>query len=260
MMAAPLGAIRRWVDTVLNAEFLWVHGTPPRLPAHHHPAPQVGLVRSGRALFEIGGRRIDVRAPALVVVGSRVPHRVVQSHTAPHEYVQAELRGGAGAELRTSWTGRVVSDLEAVGAFEALVAASYGEGAADHRLQRLARLVEVLAVEAPLPTPLDPVLRRAIMHLERNPNRSVDLDELARVACVSRATLVRRFRAQLGTSPGDYHLSIRVEAACQAVDAGMDIASAALRGGFCDQSHLARRARPLLAMPPGDWQRRRRVD
>src|SRR5262249_46039950 len=65
----------------------------------------------------------------------------------------------------------------------------------------------------PVPVELPRHLRRARHHLDRNHRRPLDLDEVARVAGVSKYHLVRCFEATYGETPIRYLTRRRIERA-----------------------------------------------
>ena len=252
----------RWRDDTLDAELLRASGTVPPLPMHHHPTWQLGMVQSGQMAFVVRGRQTSVMSPGLALVPPRVPHRVLGIAGTEATYVQAELPEALDMGTWSAQRLTHITDPQAIGAFEAMVEASHSERSAHARRGRLAELVALLqrlahrAVEQPAH---DVVVERVVQHLEATTTRSVAIAELVQISGLSRASLLRRFRHTIGTTPRLYHLSVRVRAACDAIDAGRSLAAAASSAGFYDQSHLTRQTREVLAMGPARWRARRRV-
>ena len=82
----------------------------------------------------------------------------------------------------------------------------------------------------------------------------VTLDELASVAGVHPASVVRAFRAHLGSSPGDYVRRLRIEHACRALTSTRrPIAQIALDAGFFDQSHFTAAFRRYVGVTPAAY-------
>ena len=92
---------------------------------------------------------------------------------------------------------------------------------------------------------------RARDYLDANFAREVSLDELAGVARLNRAHLVRAFRKEIGTTPHAYLLDRRFRAARRMLAAGESAAEVALACGFCDQSHLNRVFKARMGVTPG---------
>jgi AraC family transcriptional regulator len=97
---------------------------------------------------------------------------------------------------------------------------------------------------------------RVRSYIDDNLGEAISLEELARVAGVSRFHFARQFRACTGESPMGYLLRTRVERAKTLLRASharvVDI-SAEL--GFADQSHFTRTFRRMVGMPPSAYAR-----
>lgn len=52
------------------------------LPLHHHPHEQTGYLVSGRLLFEIDGKEIEMKVGDSWTIGGDVPHKVTVLQTA----------------------------------------------------------------------------------------------------------------------------------------------------------------------------------
>jgi AraC-like DNA-binding protein len=82
---------------------------------------------------------------------------------------------------------------------------------------------------------------------------NVRLDELARVAELSRFHLIRLFRRRYGVTPFAYLRNLRVERARDALRSGAALAEIAANLGFADQSHLGRAFRQVMGSTPGQY-------
>lgn len=99
-------------------------------------------------------------------------------------------------------------------------------------------------------TRLHPAVRRACEYLERHTGPRVPLDELAKAAFMSKYHLVRRFKAALGVTPGQYQVLIRLARARTFLAEGRPVARVAYETGFADQSHLTRAFRQTYGVTP----------
>jgi AraC-like DNA-binding protein len=81
------------------------------------------------------------------------------------------------------------------------------------------------------------------------------LDELARVADLSRFHLIRLFRQRYGVTPFAYQRILRVERARAALRHGESLADTASALGFADQSHLGRAFRQVMGATPGQYRK-----
>ncbi len=93
-------------------------------------------------------------------------------------------------------------------------------------------------------------------HLHDRLFERVTLDELADVAGVHRAHLVRAFRARYGVSVGVYVRRERIHWAARALrGTEAPIAEIALHAGFADQSHFTRTFVKHMGVSPGLYRR-----
>ena len=114
-------------------------------------------------------------------------------------------------------------------------------------------------LEARPPARLDPAaLARVQSHVEANLTGDLAIERLADLAGLGRFEFIRRFRDAAGTTPRQYVLRRRVEAARLAILAGEKIVDAASLAGFASQSHLHGHCRRLLGVTPGELAREAR--
>jgi AraC-like DNA-binding protein len=98
------------------------------------------------------------------------------------------------------------------------------------------------------------MVRRALRILQDSA-RNHSLGDLARgVGNVSPEHLIRRFAAEIGVTPHQYLLQLRVREARRLLHRGIAPKVAAERVGFTDQSHLHRHFRRIVGVTPGDYQ------
>jgi AraC-like DNA-binding protein len=94
-------------------------------------------------------------------------------------------------------------------------------------------------------------LHETISFMEKNFRRRLTLDELARRAGMSRSQFVRVFRVRCGTSPVDYLIDLRLDAAQRMMLASAkSIGEIALACGFPDSNYFSRQFRQKLGVSP----------
>lgn len=99
---------------------------------------------------------------------------------------------------------------------------------------------------------------RAVAFLRQNIHRIITIDELAGGIQVSTRTLNRKINQELGISPYELILRIRVQAAAESLLKSADsITSIALAHGFCDQSHFTQHFRKRMGMTPRQFRNAR---
>jgi AraC family transcriptional regulator len=93
-------------------------------------------------------------------------------------------------------------------------------------------------------------------YMEHHLGEAISLEDLARVAGVSRFHFARQFRARTGESPMGYLLRTRVERAkTLLLDSRARVVDVSAELGFADQSHFTRTFRRLVGMPPSVYVR-----
>lgn len=96
-------------------------------------------------------------------------------------------------------------------------------------------------------------LLRARDFIHASWSRPVALDDLCRVARLSRYHLARAFAAEFGLPPHAYQMQLRVHSAKQLLAADDSLADVAAATGFCDQSHFTRHFRRLVGVTPSRY-------
>jgi len=91
-------------------------------------------------------------------------------------------------------------------------------------------------------------------YIEHNLGEAISLEDLARVAGISRFHFARQFRAGTGESPMGYLVRTRVERAKALLcDSQTRVADISAELGFADQSHFTRTFRRLVGVPPSAY-------
>lgn len=80
---------------------------------------------------------------------------------------------------------------------------------------------------------------RTMEYMQENLGEKIALDDLARLANMSRSTYIRHFKNICNCSPNDYLIEVKIAKACELLRSGdMSIADVAQTCGFFDSSHL----------------------
>ncbi|MGF1509223.1 MAG: helix-turn-helix domain-containing protein [Myxococcota bacterium] len=101
--------------------------------------------------------------------------------------------------------------------------------------------------------PKHPAVAKAVAFLRENINRTISLDELAKVCRVSKFHLCRIFHRTVGVTPRTFHRHIRLEASRDLLRRGRPSALVAYDLSFSDQSHFIRSFRKQFGTTPGDY-------
>lgn len=92
-------------------------------------------------------------------------------------------------------------------------------------------------------------------YLHANFHENVTIQALVDVSGLSRAHLVRAFVKHFGVPPHLYLNAVRIQRAKATLLAGTPLGEVAHACGFADQSHLTRRFKGAVGIPPGNWLR-----
>lgn len=84
---------------------------------------------------------------------------------------------------------------------------------------------------------------------------NISLNELAQIASLSPYYLTRVFTKQLGVSPHEYQLQIRLKKATDLLFLGKTPAEVAFETGFCDQSHFYKAFKKKYGITPSQYER-----
>jgi AraC-like DNA-binding protein len=94
-------------------------------------------------------------------------------------------------------------------------------------------------------------IKRARDYLEAHHAEPVRLDDLARIARLSRFHLLRQFNRDVGLPPHAYLLQLRIGRAKDLLSRGVPAGQVAHDVGFADQSHMHRYFKRFVGVTPG---------
>lgn len=98
--------------------------------------------------------------------------------------------------------------------------------------------------------------KRVIEYIESNIESKLGIDQLARLAAVSRGHFSRAFKQRVGLTPMSYVAMRRVECTKAMVTSSREsLTEIAVACGFNDQPHLTRWFRRVVGITPGQYRR-----
>lgn len=97
----------------------------------------------------------------------------------------------------------------------------------------------------------DSAIEKVKNYLHAHFQHDVTLEELAKVAGLNRAYLIRSFKKTVGLPPHAYQTQLRLSEAKKQLARNIPIAQVALNTGFADQSHFSRVFKQTYGITPG---------
>jgi AraC-like DNA-binding protein len=261
---------------VPGVELVWAARVTRSFPRHAHSGQLLGLVDQGGRRFTLRKGDAELAAGALFGLGPDVAHACEPLDRRPHSYrairfdarsllalgletpvllpgvpQRLSLTGNAlrlsfcafferASELAQAWT--AAHDLDLAGDLRARLAALLDRAG---RLAALSR--SPLQDEAPAP---HAVVVRAQEYILRRFDQVFTLDELGLACGCSPFHLHRLFVREVGLTPLESQLKLRIRKVRSLLEAGETLAQASLSAGFFDQSHCSRHFKRLVGVSP----------
>ena len=97
------------------------------------------------------------------------------------------------------------------------------------------------------------VTARVLDRIHDEPDKPPSLDDVAKLMGMHRTGALRRFRREVGATPHEYAMQLRVRIARRALASGSTPVEVAYNLGFADQSHLTRAFSRQFGLPPGRY-------
>lgn len=229
------------------------------------------LVREGTVEFvHDDGSLVKVDQPALVFYPRGSSHllRVADGQSASLLCADILFEEGTANPLARVLPECVHLPLSAVPGLGATVELLFGEAArqAPGSALILDRLCDILLVQClrhafdngRLPGGLlagvaDRQLAPALAAMHDRPHEPWTLQELARLACMSRAAFAAHFRSVLGVPPGEYLGRVRIALASRLLRQGLPVKLVSTRAGFTSPSSFTRAFAAQMGGSPRAW-------
>lgn len=94
----------------------------------------------------------------------------------------------------------------------------------------------------------------ALSYLASHYQLPIDIDALAKQACMSRSRFFVEFKKQLGCSPSEYQQQMRLRNAAERIGQGHNITETSYQMGYADPSHFSRRFTQFYGISPRQYQ------
>ncbi|GAA0822352.1 AraC family transcriptional regulator [Colwellia sp. D2M02] len=99
-------------------------------------------------------------------------------------------------------------------------------------------------------------LTAALNFIHHQLSQPINVDELARIACMSRTKFFSQFKQHLGCSPLVYQQQIRLKKAAESLAQGQQITQTCFALGFVNSSHFSRCFKALYGISPREYKSR----
>ena len=253
-------------DSGLEIEACLFEGLTRPFPNHFHEYYVIGLVERGERRLLCQNREYLLRPGDLLLLGPGDSHACVQ-RGGRLDYRALHIPQKVMLDLAEEITGRrelpgfspkVVADREAACCLERVHRLVMEGGGGLDREEGFLLLLSLLLGRygrpfgEKLPDCREEV-ERVRAFLEEHWEERVSLDQLARLAGLSKPALLRAFAREKGITPYRCLENIRVAKAQRLLEEGTPPAEAALRAGFSDQSHFTNRFSRFIGLSPGAY-------
>lgn len=270
MPLAKVESARFWRDSrfrdmeCLSANFL-THEYAP----HAHDTFSIGAIESGSQIATLRGRREETGPGDLYLIDPGVVHdgapggegyryRMIYPDTKLFIDILEDVTGKAFNAM-PSFSGALPRDPQLATAFHAAHRTlESGAGALESDESMFSVLAAIFArygstIVVPVDTKERSAVVRARDYLVENFDRDVNLEELAGVAGLSRAHLIRAFRREYHITPHAFLTDRRVQVARRLLREGRMPADVAVECGFADQAHFTRHFKSRTGVTPGQF-------
>ncbi|MCP4987154.1 MAG: AraC family transcriptional regulator [Colwellia sp.] len=96
-------------------------------------------------------------------------------------------------------------------------------------------------------------LSAALNHIELHLSENIDVDDLARISCMSRTKFFHEFKLHLGCTPMAYQLQRRLKQAALLLKRGQQVTQTCFALGFTNTSHFSRCFKKFYGVSPRQY-------
>jgi AraC family transcriptional regulator, alkane utilization regulator len=236
-------------------------------PGHLH------LVRAGPVVFSTpDGRSFCVEEPAMVFYPCGAAHELTVPNGAQAQLLCAriEFEDGARNLLARSLPGCLYLPLSGLGTISQTLFLLFAEAAArpqgsDVVLDRLCDVLMIQVIrhqfesgtlpEGLLAGLVDRQLAPVLAAIHDHPNETLQLAQMAKLACMSRARFTDHFRSVVGMPPGEYLTRWRITVAQRLLLCGQPVKSVSAQTGYANPASFTRAFTGIVGLSPRHWLR-----
>lgn len=148
---------------------------------------------------------------------------------------------------------------EALALIERDLGSALAREVAGHAMPRRQRNGFTAAIRTTLSGGVSERIQASANWLEANGDRPVTIDDAAQIAAMSERNFLRRFKIEMGVTPSDYLLHVRIDMSCRLlVETDLPVDKIARRCGLGSGGRLAKLFRKHLCATPTEYRARRR--
>ncbi len=252
--------------------YLQRSGVKNTFSRHMHAAFCIGVVEKGSRILSRGGTTTVIPENESFVINPGEAHTCGSEGKEGHDYriigVEKELMRSVASQISerseevSHFSKVLLSDKRIVSDIRRFFTLIDNPASLSEResvlISMLSGLILRHADNRPTPDNVGPrhrSVRRVIDYIEMNYAENLSLSQLAGIACLSRFHFQRVFLKNMGVSPNDYLVQLRIKKAREIMESGGSLADAALETGFSDQGHFTRFFKRVMGVPPGKYLR-----
>jgi len=234
---------------------------------HIHKAFSIGGIKKGKVVYEIEGKRLELKGQHLALINPEVLHTCNPDTASERSYYILHLGLDWCLKLQQSlWQVKtfcpvntiILSDPLLFKKYIAAVTLLMGKGERLEKEGLLADLVEQIFLKTcdpgPEQHPPSPKIKELKGQLSRNLDVDLSMGELASELNANPYTLLRQFKAETGITPHAFRINCRIEKARKLLQKGLDLPQVALECGFFDQSHFHHQFKAVTTVTPRAYQ------
>lgn len=256
-------------DPGLKIEAYRFFGIMQKFPNHFHDYYVIGYIDKGRRYMQCKNREHIINPGDVVLLNPKDVHTCEQIDNTALDYHSINIRPEVMQKTVLEITGReylphfsqeVLYNSDLVSSLRELHL-MISEEAADFKKEELFLfLIEQLLAEFDTePDFVEPTqdaqFDGVCKYLEDNFSQTITLDELSKIAGLSKYHFLRSFTRQKGISPYSYLEAIRIGNAKMLLEKGVPPMEVAYSTGFGDQSHFTNFFKKLIGLTPKQYMR-----
>ena len=254
-------------DEELQIEAYRFEGFVRPFPNHFHEYYVIGYLESGRRTLSCKNQEYAVGPGNILLFNPGDSHACVQTGGGTLDYRGFNLSKEVlldwveaidGIRERPVFSPNVVFDGETASCLRRLHELVMSGSQSPDKEENLLLLMALLVQKYGQPPPCQNSQHREEVEavctfVQQNYAEHISLDQLCRLAGLSRSSLLRAFARSKGVTPYRYLENIRIGKAKKMLEQGVPPVEAALLVGFSDQSHFSNYFDRFIGLSPGAY-------